>query len=192
MATFRYAVATGRAQRDPAADLKGAIASTTVTHYSTITDPKAVGALLRAIDEFSGQFATQCALRLAPLLFVRPGELRQAEWSELDLDAAEWRIPAAKMKMAAAHIVPLSDQAVSILKELHPLTGRGQYVFPSVRSWKRPMSENTLNAALRRLGYAKDEITAHGFRAMASTLLHEQGWPSDVIERQLATRSAME
>jgi len=183
---FRYAIATGRAQRDPAADLKGAIVPPRVIHFPTITDPRAVGALLRAIDEFSGHFATKCALRLAPLLFVRPGELRQAEWAEFDLDAAEWRIPASKMKMAVAHIVPLSEQAVAILRELHPLTGRGRYVFPSVRSAKRPMSENTLNAALRRLGYTKDEITAHGFRSMASTLLHEQGWPSDVIERQLA------
>lgn len=183
---FRYAVATGRAQRDPAADLKGAIVPPKPKHFATITDPKAVGALLRAIDAFTGQFATQCALRLAPLLFVRPGELRHAEWAEIDLDANEWRIPESKMKMRVAHIVPLSDQAVAILKELHPLTGRGRYVFPSVRSIKRPMSENTLNAALRRLGYVKDEITPHGFRAMASTLLHEQGWPSDVIERQLA------
>ncbi|HET8700990.1 MAG TPA: site-specific integrase, partial [Nitrococcus sp.] len=129
---------------------------------------------------------TRCALQLAPLTFVRPGELRRAEWTEIDLDGAEWRIPAEKMKMAAPHIVPLSTQAAAVLREIHPLTGHGRYVFPGVRSHDRPMSENTVNAALRYMGYSKNEMTGHGFRSMASTLLNEQGWPRDAIERQLA------
>ncbi|MGH8584662.1 MAG: tyrosine-type recombinase/integrase [Gammaproteobacteria bacterium] len=183
---FRYAIATGRAERDPAADLRGALPPVAEKHHAAITDPKAIGALLRAIDGYQGSFVTQCALRLAPLVFVRPGELRAAEWSELDLDAGEWRIPAERMKMGAIHIVPLSHQAVEALRELHPLTGSGRYVFPSERTRARPMSENTVNAALRRLGYAKDETTGHGFRSMASTLLNEQGWHRDAIERQLA------
>lgn len=183
---FRYAIATGRAERDITADLKGALAPVTSTNRAAITDPARVGGLLRAIDGFQGQPATAYALKLAPLLFVRPGELRAAEWSEFDLDAAEWRIPAARTKMRTAHVVPLSRQAVAILRAAHMLTGSGRYVFPSLRSRDRPMSENTLNAALRRLGYAKDEMTAHGFRALASTLLNEQGWAPDVIERQLA------
>lgn len=129
---------------------------------------------------------TRCALRLAPLLFVRPGELRHAEWAEFDMDAAEWRIPAHKMKMPEAHVVPLPTQAMAILRELHPLTGRGRYLFPGLRTIGEPMSENTVNAALRRLGYDKDTMTGHGFRAMASTRLNELGWAPDVIERQLA------
>ncbi|MGH8578103.1 MAG: tyrosine-type recombinase/integrase [Gammaproteobacteria bacterium] len=183
---FRFAVATGRAARDPAADLRGALVTVRGSHFASITEPKAIGALLRAIDGYQGTFPVRCALRLAPLTFVRPGELRAAEWPEFDLDAAEWRIPAERMKMRAIHIVPLSAQAVGILRELHPLTGTGHYVFPSVRTPTRPMSENTVNAALRRLGYAKDEMTGHGFRSMASTLLNEQGWHRDAIERQLA------
>jgi len=183
---FRYAVATGRAERDPSGDLRGALPPAKVKHHPSITEPKAVGELLRAIDGYSGSFVTKCALRLSPLVFVRPGELRQAEWSEIDLDGAEWRIPAEKMKMRAPHIVPLAGQAVEILRELHALTGGGRYVFPSVRTADRPMSENTVNAALRRLGYAKDEMTGHGFRSLASTTLNEQGWNRDAIERQLA------
>lgn len=185
-AVFRYAVATGRAERDPSGDLRGALPPASKRHHAAVIDPKAIAELLRAIDGYTGSFVTACALRLAPLVFVRPGELRRAEWAEIDLDAAEWRIPAAKMKMRAPHVVPLADQALAILRELHPLTGRGRYVFPGARSADRPMSENTVNAALRRLGYDKDEMTGHGFRTLASTTLHEQGWPSDIIERQLA------
>lgn len=183
---FRYAVATGRAERDSAADLKGALPPAKPKHHASIVEPKQIGELLRAINGYSGAFVTSCALRLAPLLFVRPGELRQAEWAEFDLDNAEWRIPAEKMKMKTLHIVPLSKQAISIIKELQPLTGSGKYLFPSIRTKSRPMSENTVNGALRRLGFSKDEMTGHGFRSMASTLLNEQGWNSDAIERQLA------
>ena len=183
---FRYAVASGYADRDISGDLRGAIPPTKEKHHASVTDPKDVAALLRTIESYAGSFVTMCALRLAPMTFVRPGELRHAEWSEIDLDKAEWRIPAEKMKMREQHIVPLSRQAVAILRELHPLTGAGKYVFPSVRTQARPMSENTVNAALRRLGYAKDEMTGHGFRSMASTLLNEMGWNSDLIERQLA------
>ena len=183
---FRYAVASGYADRDISGDLRGAIPPTKEKHHASVTDPKDVAALLRTIESYAGSFVTMCALRLAPMTFVRPGELRHAEWSEIDLDKAEWRIPAEKMKMREQHIVPLSRQAVAILRELHPLTGAGKYVFPSVRTQARPMSENTVNAALRRLGYAKDEMTGHGFRSMASTLLNEMGWNRDAIERQLA------
>ena len=183
---FRYAVATGRAERDPTADLRGALTPVKERHHASITDPKRVGELMRAIDGYRGSFITKSALRLAPLVFVRPGELRKAEWVEFDLDGAEWRIPAARMKAREQHIVPLSKQAVAILQELHALTGDKQHVFPGVRANGRAMSENTVNAALRRLGYAKDEMTGHGFRSMASTLLNEQGWHRDAIERQLA------
>jgi integrase len=183
---FRYAVATCRAERDPSGDLRGALAPVKPKSFAAITDPKQVGGLLRAIDEFMGSFVVKAALTLAPLVFVRPGELRHAEWAEIDLDAAQWNIPAEKMKMGRPHIVPLARQAVAVLKELHALTGEGRYLFPSMRTNARPMSENTVNAALRRMGFGKDEMTGHGFRAMASTILHEQGWPSDVIERQLA------
>lgn len=183
---FRYAIATGRAERDPSGDLRGALPPVKQKHYATITEPKAIGELLRAIAGYQGSFVAKCALRLAPLLFVRPGELRKAEWSEFNLDAAEWRIPAARMKMREQHIVPLSTQAVAILRELHPLTGHGRYVFPGARTNGRPMSENTINAALRRLGYQGNEMTGHGFRSMASTVLNEQGWHRDAIERQLA------
>ncbi len=185
---FRYAIGNERfmVTRDPAADLRGQLQSVKKQHFSTITEPLKIGALLRGLYGYSGSFIVQCALKMAPLTFVRPGELRHAEWEEVDLDRAEWRIPAAKMKMKTTHIVPLSRQAVQIMKELHPLTGSGKYLFPSVRTNDRPMSENTVNGALRRLGYSKEEITGHGFRAMASTSLHEQGWQSDIIERQLA------
>jgi integrase len=183
---FRYAIATGRAERDPSADLRGALPPARKKHHASLTDTNAVGNLLRAINDYQGHFVTKCALRLAPLLFVRPGELRHAEWTEFDFEAAEWRIPAEKMKMRVKHIVPLSTQAISILRELQPLTGDGKYVFPCVRASRRPMSENTVNAGLRRLGYTKEEMTGHGFRSMASTLLNEQGWNRDAIERQLA------
>lgn len=183
---FRYAVATGRADRDPTVELRGALAPAKERHHPSITDPKAIGALLRAIDGYEGSLVTQCALKLAPLTFVRPGELRRSEWSEFNLDKAEWRIPAERMKMREQHIVPLSKQAVAALVELHQLTGSGSYVFPGARTNGRPMSENTVNAALRRLGYSKDQMTGHGFRSMASTHLNEQGWHRDAIERQLA------
>jgi len=184
---FRYAIATGRAERDPSADLRGALTSPKPNHRSTIVEPVAIGALLRAIEGFDGQPTTKAALRLAPLVFVRPGELRHAEWVEVDLAAAEWRIPAAKMKMRRVHRVPLSRQALRILRELQAITGSGRWLFPSVRSAARPLSENTLNGALRRLGYGPEEMTTHGFRAMASTRLNEIGrWNPDAIERQLA------
>ena len=183
---FRYAVATGRAERDPTVELRGALTPVRERHHPSITDPKAIGALLRAIVGYDGSLVTRCALRLAPLTFVRPGELRRAEWPEFDFDKAEWRIPAERMKMREQHIVPLSTQAVAVLMELQPLTGRNRYVFPGARTNGRPMSENTVNAALRRLGYASDQMTGHGFRSMASTLLNEQGWHRDAIERQLA------
>ncbi|HLB42553.1 MAG TPA: integrase arm-type DNA-binding domain-containing protein [Gammaproteobacteria bacterium] len=183
---FRYAIATGRAERDPSNDLKGAISPAKKKHHASIIKPTAIGELLRAIDGYQGHFITKCALRLAPLVFVRPGELRHAEWSEFNLATGEWRIPAEKMKMRITHIVPLSTQAIAIIRELRALTGDGKYLFPSVRSSKRAMSENTVLAALRRLGYTSDEMTGHGFRSMASTLLNEQGWNPDAIERQLA------
>ncbi len=185
---FRYAVGHGLASRDPSRDieLRDILPQTDVKHHASVTDPKQAGDLLRAIEGFTGAFTTRCALRLAPLAFVRPGELRHAEWTEFDFDKAEWRIPAGKMKMKEQHIVPLSVQAIAILREIQSVTGRGRYVFPSERGNSRPMSENTVNAALRRMGYSKDEMTGHGFRSMASTLLHELGLPHAVIERQLA------
>ena len=183
---FRYAMATARCTTDPTTALKGALPPTQPKHHASITDPKKIGALLRAINGYEGNFITQCALKLAPLVFVRPGELRHAEWQEIDFDKAEWRIPAEKMKMKAVHIVPLSKQAIAILEDIYTVTGHGKYVFPSVRTNIRPMSENTVNAGLRRLGYTKEEMTGHGFRSMASTLLNEQGWHWDAIERQLA------
>ena len=183
---FRYAIATGRAERDVAADLRGALKPIVTEHHASITDPKAVADLLRAIQGYDGSIVTKSALRLAPLVFLRPGELRHAEWADIDFDKSELRIPAAKMKMKALHIVPLSTQSVAALREVQKATGNGRYVFPSVRTSDRPMSENTVNAALRRLGYTTDEMTGHGFRSMASTLLNEQGWNRDAIERQLA------
>jgi integrase len=183
---FRYAIATGRADHDPAADLRGALTPLEVEHRAAITDPKRVGELLRAIDEYAGQPSTHYALKLAPYVFLRPGELRAAEWSEIDLNNAEWRIPPERMKMGDAHIVPLAKQAVAILREIQPLTGSGRLVFPSLRTNTRPISEGTLNAALRRVGFSKEEMTGHGFRTMASTLLNEQGWHPDLIELQLA------
>jgi len=180
---FRYAIATGRAERDPAADFKGALPPRKVKHHASIIEPKKVAKLLRDIDEYQGSVVSRCALRLAPLVFVRPGELRKAEWSEIDLEQAEWRIPAEKMKMASPHIVPLSKQALAILEEIKPLTGSGRYVFPSLRTSLRPMSENTVSYALRNRGYSGDEQTGHGFGSLASTLLNELGWNRDAIER---------
>jgi integrase len=184
---FRYGVATGRAERDPTGDLKGALPPAQSKHLAAITDPEKVGGLLRAIDGYEGNFVTKCALRIAPLVFVRPGELRHAEWAEIDLEAAEWTIPAEKMKTKQPYLVPLSRQAVEILKEIQPLTGSGIYVFPSPRTPLRPMSNNGILSALRRMGFEKDEMSGHGFRAMARTLLDEvlQVRP-ELIEHQLA------
>ncbi|CAJ3517785.1 phage integrase family protein [Burkholderia pseudomallei] len=190
----RYAVATGRAQRDVTADLRGALPPVQQEHMAALTDPKQVAELLRAIDGYQGTFPVICALRLAPLLFQRPGELRAAEWAELDLDAGIWEIPSDRMKRTkqgkasgGAHIVPLSSQAVTVLRELHALTGNGRFLFPSVRTKDRPMSDNTINGALRRLGYDGDTMTGHGFRAMARTILDEVlGLPAAIIEAQLA------
>ena len=168
---FRYAVATGRAERDPTGDLRGALPTATGGHFAAITDPKSVGELLRAIDGFKGTFIVQCALKLAPMLFVRPGELRQARWKAFDLDKAEWKYLVTKTK--TEHIVPLASQAVTILRELHALTGETEFVFPGARSNGRAMSDAAINASLRRMGYdTRTQITGHGFRAMARTILH--------------------
>jgi integrase len=184
---FRFAVATGRAEDDPTAALRGAIAAPVVTPRAAIVKPAEFGALLRAVDDYQGQPETRLALQLLALTFVRPGELRGAEWQEIDADAAVWNIPPARMKMRRPHRVPLARQSLAILADLRMLTGRGQLLFPSIRSAQRAMSENTLNAALRRLGFAKDAMSAHGFRAAASTLLNESGkWNPDAIEAQLA------
>lgn len=184
---LRYAVATARAPRDPSVDLRGALPPSKERHHAAILDPKEIGNLLRAIDAYQGAFVTKCAMRFAPLVFVRPGELRKMEWGEINLGAAEWSIPKEKMKMRQDHLVPLSRQAISILKEIQPLTGRGRYVFPSARGDSRPMSENAVLAALRRMGYGKDEMTGHGFRAIARTILDEVlGVRPDYIEHQLA------
>jgi integrase len=183
---FRYAIATGRASHDPTGDLRGALQAANVEHRAAITEPKRAGELLRAMADYTGQPSTHYALKVAPYVFVRPGELRAAEWSEIDLDKAEWRIPAERMKMREAHVVPLATQVVSVFREIQPLTGSGRFVFPSLRTNTRPISEGTLNAALRRVGFSKEEMTGHGFRTMASTLLNEQGWHPDLIELQLA------
>ena len=184
---FRYAIATGRSDRDPSADLRGALIPVKKIHYAAMIKPEDVAGLLRAIDGYSGSFVTQCALKLAPLVFVRPGELRMAEWAEIDLDRAEWNIPAERMKMRDPHLVPLSQQSLAILSDLHQLTGNGHFVFPGERTRERPMSENTVNAALRRMGFAKDEMSGHGFRAMARTILDEVlHVRPDYIEHQLA------
>jgi len=183
---FRYAVATGRAERDPSADLRGALAPVKTINRAAITEPVKVGELLRAIDCYRGSFVVQSALKFAPLTFVRPGELRHAEWSEIDFEKAEWNIPAHKMKMKQAHLVPLSNQAIEILTELKKLTGEGLYIFPG-RTSSRPMSDNAILAALRNMGFEKSEMSGHGFRAMARTILDEvlQVRP-DYIEHQLA------
>jgi integrase len=195
---FKYAIAAEYATRDPATDLSATLPSRRTQHFPTITDPKKVGELLRAIDAFDGTFAVACALKLAPMLFVRPGELRGAEWTEIDLDhpgGPRWSIPPARRKLRKAqkedpktppHIVPLSTQAVAILDELRQVTGTGALLFPGVRARKRPISDMTVNAALRRLGYDSETMTGHGFRHMASTLLNELGFNGDAIERQLS------
>jgi integrase len=184
---FRYAIATGRATRDISLDLRGALITPKAKHRAAITKPSEVGALLRAIDGYTGQPTTRMALQLSALLFVRPGEMRHARWREFDLNENVWRIPAETMKMDRPHRVPLAKQAIAILRELYKITGQGEFLFHAITSVRRAMSENTLNSALRRLGYTKDEVTAHGFRTTASTLLNEMGrWNKDAIERQLA------
>ncbi|MBS0339212.1 MAG: integrase arm-type DNA-binding domain-containing protein [Proteobacteria bacterium] len=184
---FRYAVAIGLVERDVTADLRGALVAVQKTNYAAIVEPKQVGQLMRSIHSYGGHPTVVAALKLSPLLFVRPGELRAAEWAEVDLDAAEWRIPAAKMKMKVEHLVPLSRQAVEILRDLYTFSGHGRYVFPSIRTGERCMSENTVAAALRGMGYAQDVMTAHGFRAMARTVMDEVlGERPDLIEHQLA------
>ena len=191
---FRYAVATARLPSDPSRDLRGALTAPQPKHYGAIIEAKRAGELLRAIEGYDGQFLTKLAMQLSANVFVRPGELRHAEWHEVDLDAALWTIPAGKMKMRKEHHVPLSRQSVDLFRQLHAITGPSGYVFPSIRTRARPMSENTINAGLRRLGFAGDEMTAHGFRSMASTLLNEARdpkskkhlWKADAIERSLA------
>ena len=183
---YRFAVATGRANRDITADLRGALAPIVVKNRAAIIEPKEIGKLLRSLDAYDGQPATGFALKISPYVFVRPGELRGAQWSEIDWEAREWRIPAERMKMRERHIVPLSRQVITLLKGLQPLTEYTGLLFPSLRSTDRPMSNNTINAALRRLGYTSEEMTGHGFRALASTRLNEQGWHPDLIELQLA------
>jgi len=184
---FRYAVATGSAERDVTQDLKGALAKATAGHFAAITEPKQAGASMRSIVDYTGHPITVAALKLSPLVFVRPGELRTMEWAEVDLDTCEWRIPGNKTKMKVDHLVPLAAQAVALLRILHPATGHGRYVFPSLRTGERPMSENTINAALRGMGYSADIHSAHGFRAMARTIMDEVlGERVDLIEHQLA------
>ncbi|TAK82808.1 MAG: DUF4102 domain-containing protein [Aquabacterium sp.] len=191
---FRYGIQTGHCERDPTVDLRDALAPVLVKHHAAIIEPKRVGELLRAIDDYRGYAVTRAALQLAPMVFLRPGELRKAEWSELDLDAALWTIPSVRLKRTlqgktsgAPHLVPLARQAVDIFKELQPLTGHRQHVFPGLVSPKRPMSDNAILSALRRMGFPKDEMTGHGFRATARTLLAERlGTPEAVIEAQLA------
>jgi integrase len=186
----RYAVVTERATHDVTSSLRGALAPVVITNHAAITEPARIGELLRSIEGYKGQAVTWCALRIAPLVFVRPGELRHAEWSEFELegDEPQWRIPAAKMKMRDQHIVPLSKQALKILQELKSLTGYERYLFPALTTTTRCMSENTINLALRRMGYSNEEMTGHGFRSLASTCLNEQGYHPDLIELQLAHR----
>jgi integrase len=183
---FRYAIATGRMTHDISSDLRGALRPAIHKHRASLTDPKEVGGLLKAIDVYSGNLIVKSALRMTPYVFVRSGELRHAEWSEINFDKAEWRIPATKMKMKQIHIVPLSKQVIEILKDLRPYTGQRRFLFPSMRANDKPISDVTLLAAIRRLGYSKEEMTVHGFRSIASTMLNEQGFNRDWIERQLA------
>lgn len=184
---FRFAIANQLAASDPTRDLRGALTSHKAKHHAAVLTPKQAGELMRAIEGYDGHPVTRYALQLAALAFVRPGELRHAEWSEIDTDTKVWRISAEKMKARTEHVVPLSRQALDVLAQAHALTGDGQYVFPSIRTHLRPMSENTVNAALRRLGYSNGDMTGHGFRAMACTLLNESGkWSPDAIERALA------
>jgi len=184
---FRYAIAAGKVEHDVTSGLRGALSAIPKKHLAAITDPKQVGALLRSIYDYEGHPSTVAALKFAPLVFVRPGELRAAEWAEIDFSAAQWRIPGSKMKMKTDHIVPLSRQALEILRGIQPMSGGGKYIFPSLRSANAPLSDNTLNAALRGMGYSKEAHTAHGFRAMARTILDEVlGERVDLIEHQLA------
>jgi integrase len=184
---FRYAIATARAERDVAADLRGALIAPKAVHRAAITTPKGAGALLRAIETFEGHPNTRAALRLLPHVFVRPGELRFSEWADFDFEKAVWIIPPHKTKMRRAHTIPLSTQVLDILASIEHDADYSRFLFPSLRSVDRPMSENTINAALRRMGFAQEEMTGHGFRAMAATLLNEMGlWHPDAIERQLA------
>jgi integrase len=184
---FRYAVATGRASNDPTAALKGALMSPIVRHRAAIVDPAELGALLRAVDGHNGMPEVRGGVQLLALTFVRPGELRGARWTEIDFDKAVWTIPGARMKMRRPHRNPLARQTIVVLKNLRAITGQAELILPGMRGRGRPLSENTLNAALRRLGYAKDEMTAHGFRAAASSILNESGlWNPDAIEAQLA------
>lgn len=184
---MRYAIATGRAQRNPCADLRGALRPAPEQHYGAITEPTELRPLLLALDGYRGTHVVRCALQMAPLVFLRPGELRQAEWPEIDEAAARWNVPAERMKLRRPHVVPLSRQALAILAELRPVTGSGRYLFPSLRSPSRPMSENTVTAALRRLGFDGETMTGHGFRATARTILDEVlGFRPDWIEHQLA------
>ena len=184
---IRYAVATGRAERDPSSDLRGALPPAKQKHLAAITDPQKVGELLRAIDKYNGYMVVKSALQLAPLVFLRPGELRHAQWSEFNLEKAEWNIPDTRMKMRIAHLVPLSKQAIAILTELYPFTKHSMYVLPGMRSNKRPMSDNAILLALRRMGFPKEEMCGHGFRAMARTILDEvHEIRIDFIEHQLA------
>jgi integrase len=182
---FRYAVATGRAERDPTGDLRGALPPVKKDkHFAAITEPKKVGELMRDIDGYHGSYIVKCAFKLSPLLFVRPGELRKMEWKDLNLDSAEWCYFITKTE--TQHIVPLARQAVEVLREIQPLTGRGKYVFHGERDHDRPMSDNAIRSALRRMGWANDEMTPHGFRAMASTILDNMGYKQEWLERQLA------
>ena len=182
---FRYAISTGRAERNPVPDLRGALPPVKGEHFAAVTDPSKVGSLLQDIYGYQGTFTVRCALRLAPLVFVRPGELRKAEWADFDLDAGEWRYVAPKTE--TPHIVPLATQALAILRELQPVTGQERYLFPGARSTSRPMSDNTILSAMRRMGIDKNEMSGHGFRAMARTILDEElGFRPDFIEHQLA------
>lgn len=188
---FRYAIAMARAEHDPCPALRGAIAAPRVKSHAALLDPAEIGGLMRAIRSYSGEPLIRLALELSAHVFQRPGEIRQAQWSEIDLVDAVWTIPAERMKMRHAHRVPLSSRAIEVLKEVQAMTGAGRYVFPSMRTTLRPMSENTVNAALRRMGFTSNEMTAHGFRAMASTQLNESGlFGHDAIERSLAHRDA--
>lgn len=186
---FRYAVATLRAQHNPADILRGALTTPTVKHHAALLEPAKVGELLRAIDGYGGRVETRIALQLAPHVYLRPGELRKAEWSEIDFDAAVWRVPAERTKMRRPHAVPLSTQVLTLLRELRAMDNLGNYLFPANSTFLKPICENTLNVALRRLGFTPDEMTSHGFRSIASTLLNESGlWHPDAIERSLAHR----
>jgi len=197
---FRYAVATGRATRDQTGDLRGAIPSHRKKHFAAIKDADELADLLKAIDHYKGTFIVRCALKISPLVMLRPGELRQAEWSEIDLETATWTIPVKRMKALKAtkeenetnHVVPLSRQAVEVFKEIYPLTGKWDFVFPGARSRKRPLSDNAIRTALRTMGFTNQQMTVHGFRATASTMLNEMGFNPDAIEAQLAHKDSNE